>query len=264
VPKRRQVVVDCTFCGDAGVPSAREDVFPRWLAEKLAYFARQHHPGTDARYVDYTYERLADLGTENTSAERETGAVPTAFHLPDVCRECNGGWMGRLEEAAKLVIVGLIEGKPKMLAPYDQFVLGMWVVKTSLTYDAARGTRLVPEAFGTREFFRLGRPLPGAYVAIGHDPNHTPDGSLVHARQEINGGRLAAREGVTRDAHAVRFAFQFDHLILKSIINYGEDLLADGVRQALLQPDPPHFNFVFPPVPRYVWPSTAALVTRNS
>jgi hypothetical protein len=72
-------MVDCTFCGDEGVPRGREDVFPRWLAEKLAYFARQHHPDTEATYINYSYERLADLGTPRTLGEQETGRFRLRF-----------------------------------------------------------------------------------------------------------------------------------------------------------------------------------------
>ena len=57
-----------------GVPRGREDVFPRWLAEKLAYFARQHHPDTEATYINYSYDRLEDFGTPRTLGEQETGA----------------------------------------------------------------------------------------------------------------------------------------------------------------------------------------------
>jgi hypothetical protein len=256
---RRQRPIDCTFCGDTSVPRGREDVFPRWIAEKLAFYARQHHPGVDATYVNYTLRHLSDLGTENATAERRTGAVPTAFHLPRVCVACNGGWMSRLEDAARLVIVGLIEGKPKLLAPYDQFVLGMWTIKTSLTYDAAHDARLIPESVGTRRLFDLGVPLPMTHVAIGHDPNHVQDGSLVHARQELN-VRVSSEVGITGDAHAVQIAFQFDHLILKTIINYGDDLVAHPEWAVGVVLDSPYFGQVWPPVPRYEWPSAAALI----
>lgn len=246
------------------MPRGREDVFPRWIAEKLAYYARQHHPGSVASYVNYTVGRLGDLGTERVIPERTTGAVPTAFHLPDVCLECNGGWMGRLEEAARLVMVGLIEGKPKLLAPYDQFVLAMWTIKTSLTYDAARETRLIPEAFGTRRLHNLGFPLPTTHVVIGHDPDHAQDGSLVHARQELNDASTAAVREVSRDAHAVQIGFQFDHLILKAIINYGEDVVANSEWVVGVVLDSPYLQQVWPPVPRYEWPSAAALISQRA
>jgi hypothetical protein len=71
--------VDCTLCGDKAVPRSREDVIPRWLAEKLAYFARQHHPGQEATYEDYSYERLSDFGAPNYVAARKIGDIPTAF-----------------------------------------------------------------------------------------------------------------------------------------------------------------------------------------
>ena len=154
----------CTYCGDSGVERSSEDVFPRWLCNKLAYFARLHHPDSAASYDDYSYANLERFRNDEPDSARVVGEIPTAFHLPDVCRKCNEGWMSRLEESMPRVIAGLLEGKPKDLAPYDQALLGMWAVKTSLNYDAARVPRRVPQEVGTRVLYRLGAALPKAQV----------------------------------------------------------------------------------------------------
>jgi hypothetical protein len=179
--------IDCIFCGDNGVQRGREDVFPVWLANKLAHVAEQHHPGLGPEYTNYAYSNLetfrrdAMIGAE---ADRQTkiGAIPVAYKLPDVCRTRNHDWMGNLEQNAKLLMPGLMAGTSKLLAPYDQFVLATWAMKTCLTYDAARQPQCIPEAFGSRDFFKRGYPLLGANIVIGHDPDLIPDGSLGHGR----------------------------------------------------------------------------------
>jgi hypothetical protein len=170
--------------------------------------------------------------------------------------------MGRLEDVARLVIVGLLEGRAKPLAPYDQFVLGMWMTKTSLTYDAAHEARWIPAEFGTRRLFDLGYPLPGAHVVIGHDPHHTREGSLAHGRQRLSSGWLPPERADALDMNAVRFAFQFDHLLLQAIINYGENLTEHPESVLALPVEAPYFKQVWPPIPRYVWPSPEALIPR--
>jgi hypothetical protein len=160
----------CTYCGDSGVERSREDVFPRWLCSKLAYFAGRHHPGSAASYEDYSYANLERFRNDEPDSTRVVGEIPTAFHLPDVCRKCNEGWMSRLEESVSRVMAGLLEGRPKHLAPYDQALLGMWAVKTSLNYDAARVPRLVPPEVGTRVLYRRGGALPNRRCGLATTP----------------------------------------------------------------------------------------------
>jgi hypothetical protein len=140
---KNPVLIDCTFCGDKGVPRSIEDVFPLWLGRKLAHQATVHHPEVQPNYVDYTYDNLEvfkrDLHIGDLAKTNTTYALPTAYRLRAVCGRCNGGWMGRLEEAARLLMVGFLIGTQKHLAPYDQCMLGMWAIKSSLAYDASYG-----------------------------------------------------------------------------------------------------------------------------
>jgi hypothetical protein len=235
------------------VPRSKEDVIPKWLAEKLAHYARQHHPEREPRYSDYSYDKLAGFGAGSPAGERKLGAaIPTAFHLPEVCESCNRGWMSALEEAAKRLIPGLLEGQPKLLAPFDQFVLAMWTIKTALTYDAAHEDRWIPADHGTRKLFQLGYPLPGSHVMVGHDPDHVMEGAVAHGRQDMG-------FEVSTNMHAARFAFQFDRLLLKAHVNYGEHPAESRTQVPGFPPSLPYFHQTWPPVPRYWWPSDAAL-----
>jgi hypothetical protein len=152
-------LVNCIFCGDQQVPGGEEDVLPRWVGSKLRYYA-QHHPGVEPVYVGYDHDNPSDFrtdvddrsGTQATGMDH-TGGRPMARKLPDVCMECNRGWMSRLEQSAGLLIPGFLVGESKILTPYDQFNLSTWMVKTCLTYDAARSERFIPE-WVSRSFSR--------------------------------------------------------------------------------------------------------------
>src|SRR5260370_7193543 len=102
--------------------------------------------------------------------QQQTGAIPAAHQARNVCKNCNEGWMARLEDAAKLLLVGFIEGKQKTLAPFDQLVIGLWTVKTCLMYDAAQEQRLISPELETRRLFTFRHPVPRSLVVIGPVP----------------------------------------------------------------------------------------------
>ena len=181
------------------------------------------------------------------SVGEKTGDVPAAHQTRDVCKECNEGWLSRLEQAAQRLLVGFMEGTQKTLAPFDQLVIGLWAVKTSLMYDATHERRFIPEEQGTRRLFTLGYALPGSLVAIGHDPTIVPVGELLHARQSL------IPPGDSR-VTAVKFGFEFDHLILWTIINVLED------RSTHFELGSIRGHQVWPPGERFIWPSNEALV----
>jgi hypothetical protein len=209
-------------------------VLPQWLQEKLAHYARlqrraliaagQLHTsvGEEPSYTDYRYDQMAkfwqdidDRSTSRSSSRLTTGARPVPYKLPDVCRECNHGWMSRLEAAVGLIIPGLMEGVEKRLTSFDQMVLSTWMIKTCLTYDAAVEPRWIPAEDGSRLLFKYGYPIPGSSVLIANDREHKAEGVFVHGRM-----LLRADPSVT-DVDAVRFQFQFDRLIIQAMINIG-------------------------------------------
>jgi hypothetical protein len=258
------LLIDCIFCGDTNVPSSGEDVFPIWLQRKLHHYARSLHPDEPPLYVSYGYDDPRGFQTDiaertpggHATSKEVTGERATVRKLPEVCVTCNGGWMGRLEEAAKRLMPGLIEGKPKLLAPFDQLILATWVVKTCLTYDASREPRYISNEAGSSRFYSLGYPLPLAQVSIGHDPNHVMEGALVHARQQVMG----SHPSLVTNLEAVRFAFQFDRLLFEAIINVAEDLPEDGIGISVPE-NPPYFERMWPPTRRpLIWPSDAARI----
>ncbi len=192
----------CMFCGGEDDRSHLEDVFPLWMGRKLAFYAQQAHddPSTQPTYENYTYSKLGDFEADMSSggpaagSGTSTGKLPKAYLLPNVCRECNGGWMSRLEGAVGVQLPGFVEGKGKRLAPFDQTVLATWMVKTVLTYDAAREPRRIPAKFDTRVLYERGSPLDHSFVWIGWDAKHVPQGDLAHGRCLFE--KPAAAEGL--------------------------------------------------------------------
>jgi hypothetical protein len=253
------------FCGNEAVLQAAEDVIPMWLQNKLRHFAELRHPGQLPNFVGHTYDDegafRADVAEGTTGARAVsqvvTGARPAPFTLPGVCETCNRGWMSRLEEANKHLLPGLLEGRPKFLAPFDQFLIAMWVVKTCLTYDAHLPARYVAPEPGTRRLFAQGYPLPLSLVDLGNDPDHQMEGAYLHRRKWV---RQANAPGIT----GVLVSFQFDRLIVRAVINVADDFSEPqlGIGWPIRSP---YFQRVWPPHQGgFVWPSVAASAPRGA
>ena len=123
-------VVDnrCLFCGiEGGEHLSEEDAIPRWLL---------HHLGTpshDKRVHAVVSAQTGDvLRKEITSSFR--------FVEPRICeRNCNNGWMSRLESAARDFLVPLIDGSKALgdVRWSEAAVVAKWAVKTAYVHSWA-------------------------------------------------------------------------------------------------------------------------------
>lgn len=118
----------CMFCGGHGRMS-KEHAWPRWLGRDAAVDP-----------LEYTYRsgfsrtsRTAFSELSNESVQRP-GSVLTS-RIREVCTDCNGGWMSRLEEAARPILQRLWAPQyPLGLMSFSQAdceTLGTWAAKTA-------------------------------------------------------------------------------------------------------------------------------------
>lgn len=265
---RKPKPIDCIFCGDKQVPRAVEDVIPLWLANKMAHYAveaqkAQGKPANKANYVGYVYAdpdqmaRDADANTIGANATSATllGRIPKAFVLPDVCKTCNGGWMSNLEEVAKKLIPGLLEGKSKTIDPFEQLILAMWVIKMCIAYDATNDERYIPEEYGSRLLLNLGYPLPGTQVVIGHDAGTVQQGQILYGRNRYPADGVFVR--------SVHIGFRFDHFMCYMALNMVDPPdEREQMTRIVEHLDRPWLSEIWPPKGRLVWPSDEAKATR--
>jgi hypothetical protein len=169
-PRKRKLIT-CIFCGDENVESSGEDVFPKWIANKLQHVAHERHPEHPPDYTEHSYSNIQDFSDDMTGGQpglratdqKHRGAKPLIDRLPDVCTPCNTGWMSRLESNVNLIIEGFIFGRDKIIHPYDEFVIATWVTKTCLTYDAGHTNPWIRPEMGSRRFYETGSPLFGVH-----------------------------------------------------------------------------------------------------
>jgi hypothetical protein len=266
-PRKRKLIT-CIFCGDENVESSGEDVFPKWIARKLAHVAQERLPEHAPDYIEHSYSNIEDFSDDMKSGqpgekaidETRRGGKPLIDKLPDVCTTCNTGWMSHLEGAVNPIIEGFIFGREKTLDPYDEFVIATWITKTCLTYDAGHSDPWIPAEMGSRRFYESGYPLFGVHAMIGHDPNHTPEGALVHRRGPHH--RIHRQNGETFEA--AYFGFQFDHLLVAAVINCFDSIaVTQRMEGASLPIESSTYVEVWPHLKRVRWPSDEARVLRE-
>ena len=264
-PRKRRLVT-CIFCGDEDVPGSKEDVIPLWLANKMAYYSveaqkAQGKPGDKANYVHYVYadpDQLTRDTEKNAMGENATsvtpvGQIPKAFILPDVCATCNGGWMCNLEEVARKLIPGFLEGRVKTLDPFEQLILAMWVMKTCIAYDATNDERLIPVEYGSRLLYNLGYPLPGTQVVIGHDGTAVQQGEILHGRTQYpSDGTLVP---------SVHIGLRFDHFMCYMAFNLVDRNDTREQKTRIIDFEDSRLTEIWPPKGRLSWPSEAALAS---
>jgi hypothetical protein len=104
----------CIFCGEQA--SSKEDAWPLWLMRLLP---------------------------SNGQIEAERGGNPLAMWRPGtsklaircVCISCNSGWMSRLENCVKPIVLGLMDDTLKIIDSSAQSTLAQWAVKNAMVHE---------------------------------------------------------------------------------------------------------------------------------
>jgi hypothetical protein len=87
-----------------------------------------------------------DETLHHTSTHEEHGQITTLLDFDDrpfkltanvVCAGCNGGWMSRLEVAAKSYLDGMLEGRGRELHAGGQADLARWALLKAIIFDQA-------------------------------------------------------------------------------------------------------------------------------
>ena len=120
----------CIFCG-ADAKLSREHVFPQWL--------RALFP--DLGEADY----LRRIVTFSTDTHHLRPGPSFDVVVRDVCRDCNHGWMEKLEARARPILTPMLQDDPRVLTAPEQHVVATWATKTMLTMQGANigGERIV-------------------------------------------------------------------------------------------------------------------------
>ena len=101
----------CIFCGGDG-PFDKEHVIPEWVARAL----KVKRVRVTRRALGVSHEPYESVGSFGATVGR-------------VCKHtCNNGWMKKLEDLAKPILVPMmIPKRPVSISPDEQVVLASWL-----------------------------------------------------------------------------------------------------------------------------------------
>ena len=127
----------CVFCGSSDL--SREHVLPRWLW--------RHAHGTDdvaPPLVDkHTPPEMVEVPMWTTDGPipvrlpvgNKATVVSRAITVKVVCRDCNHGWMSRLEAAAKAALLRMFGNGSWRLTQDEVFTIQRWAAKTTIMFE---------------------------------------------------------------------------------------------------------------------------------
>jgi hypothetical protein len=118
----------CVFCGTKGASLlSEEDVVPKWLKRHLALPSH-----------DETAHFTVDSKTETVIHQH----LSSTFRYVERCvcaKHCNNGWMSRLENRAKPILIPLIDSQRAVanLSPPERKDVAKWAAKTAYMHVSA-------------------------------------------------------------------------------------------------------------------------------
>jgi hypothetical protein len=125
----------CTFCCESNTPADNEHLIPKWMA-------RLYSESTWA--VENTLTKYVRKGYKY---------VPLTVPW---CKPCNGGWMHDLEDAARPILIPMIEGQHTLLSPTDQELIKAWFCLRAMVHDVDAEKRAPrPRYFKDEEHHQL-------------------------------------------------------------------------------------------------------------
>lgn len=145
----------CVFCGNpVQGQKSDEHIFPQWL---------QKHLGIKNQQLSNT---LYAVSGETSSVRRHT------FHghvSGLVCERCNSGWLSKLEEQAKPLLIPLVDGTcTGQINWRDCQIIAFWIFKTCLTlHSASQIDKFIPAEHYKAVYERRAIPK-GVVIAISN------------------------------------------------------------------------------------------------
>jgi hypothetical protein len=154
----------CIFCGSK-TNINREHLWPEWVLKRV-------EPETIIGFIGHN---------KDLEFKRE-------WKVRCVCKECNEGWMHKLEDANIPIMGPLIDGRSRLLDKVQQWSIAVWSVKTSMVLDSATAPAVSlfytqEERYNLREFGLIPR---GTLVWLGY----------FHAIHDVAAGASQIRTGL--------------------------------------------------------------------
>jgi hypothetical protein len=154
---------NCAFCG--GSPLTNEHAWPRWLQEEILA------PGSEVSLrwgSAVPLERVDRKGLQ--------------VKVRRVCAACNGGWMARLEEQTKPLLLPWVRGQRTRLLSADQQTMAVWATKTVMMLQFTpihKGGMVIADNLYREVYAHQDLPPATIWVWLGIENDQPPQGALL-------------------------------------------------------------------------------------
>lgn len=159
----------CPFCGRSG-QRTKEHVWPRWLRRYPMYAVMNDgYAGQRFKQIEHEVIQDGDRFLETPAGTRHVAAFLPHVQV-SVCRNCNSGWMSRMEIAVENILDPMIRGERVVLGPDEQTLLAAWASKCAYAYaaDISQPQNRPWSADQYRDLMNRREPSPRATVYLGN------------------------------------------------------------------------------------------------
>lgn len=163
----------CIFCGNDSSPLSAEHVFPDWMTGFYSDLVGGPLRGT----IEFA----------NPSGESKSfRGIPFQQKVKTVCKNCNTGWMSRLENNMQPYLSKMLVGQTTRLRSNTQRNLAFWCAKTALVMQYINPENAtIPERHYS-ELYRSQSALPSHFIVISSRtiPRHEKGLPMMQAMSE--------------------------------------------------------------------------------
>ncbi|MEQ8333343.1 hypothetical protein [Nisaea sp.] len=166
-------VKNCIYCGSTDLNA--EHVFGDWLKN---FLPRKNKKRAVAFFRGGKKDNKPQPTSMNVINPRNSPLV--SWKIRCVCKTCNSGWMGDVQENAKLVVGPMTNGKSILLDHASKAAIAAWATSVAVTveYDRHHAPAITPEQ---RSAFREKKLAPDTFkIWIGK--YDCPDDRSVFAK----------------------------------------------------------------------------------
>ena len=187
----------CIFCQNSGL--SKEHFWPNWLRDYLDTSPSDKHT-TEV----YSGEVNSKAELEN-KLERSGNLITKKFRV--VCAKCNSGWMSKLEEKIKPIIVSVLKNQDITLNSDEILLFSKWIImKVMVAEQNHQGTQVTPNS-DLKSFYDTNE-IPDYYrIYISKQRSSHHSGYQRHSCTLglSKTGPLCDMGGMERNAHTVSF-----------------------------------------------------------
>src|SRR3954451_18649741 len=119
----------CIFCG--GGRMSKEHVWADWIGDILPPPA----PPFGSRPLSLSQKGYSEGGRLFLEEQMPKQGDFGSKKIRKVCKKCNSGWMSRLQNKAKSLLIPLLEGEDCEIPPQEMVTIASWVTMTTMVAE---------------------------------------------------------------------------------------------------------------------------------